>query len=221
MNKEQPTSPLGHYETCLIRDLEWFSRLPGQLLSSRLIWYWESDGEHLGLGELSALPTVRPLTRLTPYNALLFDMDGQEYWNGEGRAINLFGLDADSEPPSWDDARLRTELARFDACEPSGLQIVLMQICDMPDDYVFVSHQPTEEVVHLLRTWGISLHCLPRKSWINIQSYLEAHESRRLLRPSSADSALLRPAKGGEIDARRRPRPSASGDCETQTASER
>lgn len=132
--------------------------LPERLLTSGLTWYWQSVREK-PLADSRAVrdvPSVRLSTRLTPDHVTLLLDDFREVdIDGDGRAIDLFGVDSNVGLSHLDGVHLRPALEAFLAREDGPIRIVIIQIHDTSQQYFFVPHDPIESVRILLASWGI------------------------------------------------------------------
>ena len=133
--------------------------LAEQLLSSDLDWYWESQRREMAAPgfERLGLPSARPLTLLTPATeqSLAHDYEERDV-DGYGRTISLFGFDMGTYTTMPEPEDLLRYLADFAGREEGPIRLVIMQECDVPNDYFFFPHTPTESVERLLDTWGLT-----------------------------------------------------------------
>lgn len=146
------------YEVPLFDNHALLAELPRQLLSSDLSWCWESMrlGPMASTSDVPDLPPKRPVTQLTLGNAASLIGDFRERnIDGYGRFVAIFGVDPDTVVTLLDEARLRSALYNYSTQEEGPIRIVLIQIGDQINDYIFVPHRPIEPVSRLLETWGI------------------------------------------------------------------
>lgn len=136
-----------------------FTELFRQLQASGLVWYWASarSGEVAGASLDLKLPEERSPSLLTYQTKRDLQNDFlEENINGYGRSIKLFGFeDTDDPPSSLDETFMKNALKSFIAEEVSPLKIVINQIGDSIEAYVFVPHTLDPHVERLLETWDV------------------------------------------------------------------
>ncbi len=147
------------YEVPVFADPLVRKELPTQLLLSDLNWLWESgrrhdiDETHSAFDTL--LPNKRFITLLTQNNVNLFLADLEERdVDGYGRWIHLFGVDQTSERAMLKPSEILSFLHEFSTNESGPIRIVIVQVSDIENEYMFMPHKPITEVVDLLKLWG-------------------------------------------------------------------
>ena len=134
-----------------------------ELLSSGLSWCWASVRQYPTAEDspLRGLPEERPPTMLTPDNVQLLSEEFRELDSGEkGRTIFLFGVDSDSVLGLLDPRTLHSALRAFAEREASPIRLVFLRVGDSVNKYIFVPHEPIDQVKRLLYAWGIDSNAL-------------------------------------------------------------
>lgn len=127
------------------------------LLSSELTWLWLSESRARTPDESHDVDQ-RPLTVLTPStaNALVADLSIRDD-DGYGLFAALFGGQGSRGPLAGTSALgLKDELRHFLSDRPRFLEIVVVQIGDTPNDYIFLRRDAGPATARILSTWGIS-----------------------------------------------------------------
>lgn len=121
------------------------------LLASRLAWIWES-----AVRERPAPRGSRQLRRLeAETRQLLLDQLAYRDDDGLGRFVAVYGLDASAARELGE--RSLGELLRDFADGAGGtLEVVIVQLGDAPNEYLFVSAEPTAAAQRTLDLLGVA-----------------------------------------------------------------
>lgn len=149
------------YELPVFRGLEaGETTVVQQLLTRGLHWCWEScrRAEAANVEVVGDLPEKRALTELTTETSATLLADLQEVdTEHDLRFVAVFGVDPGTLGMVMDPYQfhLRQALEHFVRFQQGPIRVVLIQIGDKNEDYVFVPHEPLEPVKKLLEAWGI------------------------------------------------------------------
>lgn len=124
-----------------------------ELLASDLEWLWTSETRPPSPNQRADVVS-RALTHVTDLTvpALVADLSDRDQ-DGFGRFVALFGVR--KVPERLESGWLHDELGRLAAEEDGDLQLVLVQIGDTPNDYVYVRRDPSGSVARMLEQWGV------------------------------------------------------------------
>jgi hypothetical protein len=163
-----------------------------QLLSSNLDWYWYSERlqPDADVPDSSDLPDIRPWTQLRADNVGLLTAEIQVWGKSdEGRNVVILGVDPSAVTMPVDEAQIRAALRSFATREEGPVRIVLIQIGDQPQEFLFIPRKSVGPVNSLLETWGIRPDIVRRDSDL---AHLEAYYTLPHEHGASGCGAFLR-----------------------------
>jgi len=124
-----------------------------ELLASDLEWLWISETRPPSPNQRADV-VARALTHLTDSTtpALVTDLSERDQ-DGFGRFVALFGVR--KVPERLESGWLHDELVKLAAEEDGDLQLVVVQIGDTPNDYVYLRRDPSGDAARMLEQWGV------------------------------------------------------------------
>ena len=124
-----------------------------QLLQSDLEWLWISETRPLDRNHPDDV-AARALTRLRASTAhsLIADFSERDP-DGYGRFVALFGIQ--NVPETLESRWMREELKRLIGEQDGALRLVVLQIGDTPNEYVYVRRNPSGGAARMLQQWGV------------------------------------------------------------------
>jgi hypothetical protein len=155
MSLRIPDSGPVYYVVRSFHNLTSYRTLAADLLSSDLTWWWVSCREANDKSyDNPVLPDTRTATLLTQDTVDAFVADWEERnADGDGRDINLFGLDQEARDSSSDAQWLHKAVDAFEQGSP--LRVIVMQEYDGRFQYIVTERHPPEVVRVLLANWGL------------------------------------------------------------------
>ena len=131
-----------------------------ELLQTKLTWHWQSSRRYASQSPHLNLPEAREWTLLTPNTvpALLDDLRELDA-SDDGRDISLMGAQH-SMMTSLQNATAQQALFKSFAQQVSShashIEMMIVQMGDGPNRYLFVPHTPSPAVAQLMAHWHLS-----------------------------------------------------------------
>lgn len=128
--------------------------LPSQLASTSFDWIWNSWGEEIPSSK-DAAEKYTPF-RMTHNNEHdLVDDFRERDMDGLHRTIIVFGVKRGCAEILLTNDNLIKEVQLFLANENGNIQIILLQLHDDDQQYIYVAHRVVEDTKLLLKVWGM------------------------------------------------------------------